>query len=52
MTDPIRVNPVQSQTTQSGSPVTNRAQSGSNFADTLAQVEGLTIFQPRAKKIG
>ncbi len=41
MTEPIRVNAVQSQTTQSGSQVTNRAQSGSSFADTLAKVEGL-----------
>jgi flagellar operon protein len=51
MTDPIRVNAVQSQTTQSGNQVTNRAQSGSNFADTLAQVEGLRFSNHAQKRL-
>jgi flagellar operon protein len=51
MTDPIRVNAVQSQTTQSGSQVTNRAQSGINFADTLAQVEGLRFSNHAQKRL-
>lgn len=52
MTDPIRVNPVQSQTTQSGSQVSNRAQaSGSSFADTLAKVEGLRFSNHAQKRL-
>lgn len=51
MTDPIRVNAVQPQTTQSGSQVTNRAASGSNFADTLAQVEGLKFSNHAQKRL-
>ncbi len=52
MTDPIRVNPVQSQTTQSGSQATNRAQaSGSSFADTLAKVEGLRFSNHAQKRL-
>jgi flagellar operon protein len=51
MTDPIRVNAVQSQTTQSASPVTNRAQSGNSFADTLAQVEGLRFSNHAQKRL-
>jgi flagellar operon protein len=52
MTDPIRVNPVQSQTTQSGSQVSNRTQaSGSSFADTLAKVEGLRFSNHAQKRL-
>ncbi len=51
MTEPIRVNAVQSQTTQSGSQVTNRAQSGSSFADTLAKVEGLRFSNHAQKRL-
>lgn len=51
MTDPIRVNAVQPQTTQSGSQVTNRAASGSSFADTLAQVEGLKFSNHAQKRL-
>ncbi|NLF52132.1 MAG: hypothetical protein GX577_13450 [Leptolinea sp.] len=51
MTDPIRVNAVQPQTTQSGSQVANRASSGSSFADTLAQVEGLKFSNHAQKRL-
>lgn len=52
MTDPIRVNPVQSQPTQSGSQVNTRAQSGSSsFADTLAQVEGVRFSNHAQKRL-
>lgn len=52
MTDPIRVNPVQPQTTQSGSQSSSRAQSsGSSFADTLAQVESLRFSNHAQKRL-
>ena len=52
MTDPIRVNAVQSQTTQSGSQTVNRTQtSGPSFADTLAQVEGLRFSNHAQKRL-
>lgn len=51
MTDPIRVNAVQPQTTQSGNQVANRASSGSSFADTLAQVEGLKFSNHAQKRL-
>lgn len=52
MTDAIRVNAVQSQTTQSGSQVVNRAQpGGSSFAETLAQVEGLRFSNHAQKRL-
>lgn len=51
MTDPIRVNAVQPQTTQSGSQVANHAKSGSSFADTLAQVEGLRFSNHAQKRL-
>ncbi len=52
MSDPIRVNPVSSQTTQSGSQPTSRVTSGtSSFADTLAQVEGLRFSNHAQKRL-
>lgn len=51
MTDPIRVNAVQPQTTQSGSQIANRASSGNSFADTLAQVEGLKFSNHAQKRL-
>jgi flagellar operon protein len=51
MTDPIRVNAVQPQTTQSGSQVANQAKPGSSFADTLAQVEGLRFSNHAQKRL-
>lgn len=52
MTDPIRVNAVQSQTTQSGSQAARRSSSGSgSFADTLAQVEGLRFSNHAQKRL-
>jgi flagellar operon protein len=51
MTDPIRVNAVQPLPTQSGSQVTNQTQTGSSFADTLAQVEGLRFSNHAQKRL-
>ena len=52
MSDPIRVNPVNSQTTQSGSQPASRVTSGtSSFADTLAQVEGLRFSNHAQKRL-
>jgi flagellar operon protein len=51
MTDPIRINPVQSQGTLPASQVTNRVQSGINFADTLAQVENVRFSNHAQKRL-
>jgi len=52
MVDPIRVNAVQSQTTQSGSQATSRVQSGgSSFADTLAQAQGVRFSNHAHKRL-
>jgi flagellar operon protein len=51
MTDPIRVNPVQPQVSQSGSQVQNRLQTGNKFAETLAQVEGLRFSNHAQKRL-
>ena len=52
MSDPIRVNPVTSNTTQSGSQSVNRAQTGNaSFADTLAQVDGLRFSNHAQKRL-
>ena len=51
MTDPIRVNPVQPQRSQQGGQVQNRPQAGSNFGETLAQVEGLRFSNHAQKRL-
>jgi flagellar operon protein len=51
MTDPIRVNPVQPQSSQLSSQVQNRPQTGNNFAETLAHVDGLRFSNHAQKRL-
>jgi flagellar operon protein len=51
MVDPIQVNPTQTQVTRQNGLVQNRQQTGSNFADTLAQVDGLRFSNHAQKRL-
>lgn len=51
MADTIRVNPVQPQQSRQSGQVQNRPQAGSNFAETLAQVDGLRFSNHAQKRL-